>query len=62
MFINIEALFFNALFYAQPMNLLDAVEQNEATDGSPEIDDQNAKALGTEESPAVTIKSTICCG
>ena len=47
MFINIEALFFNALFYTQSMNFLNAVEQNETTDGSPEVDDQNAEALGT---------------
>ena len=62
MFVNIEALFFNALFYTQPMNLLDAVEKDDAADGSPEVDDQNAETLGTEKSPAMTIEGTICCG
>ena len=59
MLINVEAFLFDALVDAQAVQFLDAVEQGEATGSSPEVDDQYAKALSTEESPAVTVESTI---
>ena len=59
MLINVETFLFDALVDAQTVQFLDAIEQSEATGGSPEVDDQDAKALSTEESPAVTIESTI---
>ena len=59
MLVNVEPLLLDALVDAQAMQLLDAVEQGESTGASPEVDDQDAKALSTEESPAVTIESAI---
>ena len=59
MFINVEAFLFNALVDAQAMQFLDAIEQGEATGGSPEVDDQDSEQLSTEESPAMTIEGTI---
>ena len=59
MLINVETFLFNALVDAQTVQFLDAIEQSEATGSSPEVDDQDAKALSTEESPAVTIESTV---
>ena len=59
MFVNIETFFFNALVNAQAMQFLDAIEQGETTGGSPEVDDEDAIALGTEETPAVAIEGTI---
>ena len=58
MFVNIEAFLFNTLVDAQAMQFLDAEEQYKTTDGSPEVDNQNAKALSSEETPSVTIEST----
>jgi len=59
MLVNIEAFFLNSVTYAQTMQFLDAIEQGETTDSSPKVDDQYAKALGSEESPAVTVEGTI---
>ena len=59
MFVDIETFLFNALVDAQAVQLLDAVEQGESTGGSPEVDDQDAKALSTEESPAVTVEGVM---
>ena len=59
MLVNVEAFLFNALVNTQAMQLLYAVEQGETTGGSPEVDDEDAKALGTEETPAVAIEGTI---
>ena len=59
MLVNVEPLLLNALVDAQAMQLLDAVEQGESTGASLEVDDQDAQALSTEESPAVTIESAI---
>ena len=59
MFVNIQSFVLNAAINTQTMQLLDAIEQDEATGGSPEVDDQDAEALRPEESPAMTIESTI---
>ena len=44
------------------MQALDGVEQDEAAGGCPEVDDQDAEALSTEEAPSVTVQGTIGCG
>ena len=59
MFIDVETFFFDSLVYAQTVQLLDAIEQDETTGGSPKVDDQNSETLGTEEPPTMTIESTI---
>ena len=59
MFIDIETFLLNTLVDAQSMQLLDAEEQDETTRCSPEVDDQNAEALSTEESPSVTVERTV---
>ena len=59
MFIDVETFFFDSLVYAQTMQLLDAIEQDETAGGSPKVDDQNPKTLGPEEPPTMTIESTI---
>ena len=59
MFIDVETFFFDSLVYAQTVQLLDAVEQDETTGGSPKVDDQNSETLGTEKPPTMTIESTI---
>ena len=59
MFVNIQTFVLNATVDAQTMQLLDAIEQDKATGGSPEVDDQDAEALRTKESPTMTIECTI---
>ena len=59
MFIDIEAFFLNTLVYAQSMQFLDTVEQDDTAGGSPEVNDQYAEALSTEEAPSITIEGTI---
>ena len=50
MLINVETFLFDTLVDAQAVQFLDTVEQGEATGGSPEVDDQDAKQLSTKES------------
>ena len=59
MFVNVEAFLFDTLVDAQAVQFLDAVEQGETTGGSPEVDDEDAEQLSTEESPAVTVESAV---
>ena len=59
MFVNVKTFFLYSFIYAQAMDIFDAVEQNQAAACCPEVDDQNAKKLGTEETPAVTVESTV---
>ena len=59
MFVNVETFLLDALVDTQAMQLLDAVEQNESTDSSPKVDDQDAKALSAEKSPAASVESAI---
>ena len=59
MLVNVESFLFNSLINTQAVQFLDTVEQGEATGSCPEIDDQDAKQLSTEESPAVTIERAI---
>ena len=59
MFVNIQTFVLNATVDAQTMQFLDAIEQDKATGGSPEVDDQDAEALRTKESPTMTLECTI---
>ena len=59
MFVDVETFFFYALADTQAVRLLDAVEQDESAGGSPEVNDQNAEALSTEESPTMTVECTV---
>ena len=59
MFVNIQSFVLNAAINAQTMQLLDAIEQDKATGGSPEVDDQDAEALRPEESPSMTIEGPV---
>lgn len=59
MLVDVEAFFLYAFADAQAMYFLYTIEQYESTGGCPEIDDQDAKALCTEEAPTVTIESTV---
>jgi hypothetical protein len=59
MFINVETFLLDALVNAQAVQLLNAIEENDTTGSSPEVNDQDAKALSSEESPSMTIESTI---
>ena len=59
MLIDVKTLVLDALVDAQSVQLLDAVEQDDTTGSSPEVDDQDAEALSTEESPSVTVERTV---
>ena len=59
MFIDVEAFLFNSPVNAQAMQALDTIEKRETAGGSPEVDNEDAEALGTEESPSVTIESAV---
>ena len=59
MLVDVETFFLDARFYTQTMQFLDAVEEDEAAYGCPEVDDEDAKAFSTEESPAVAVESTV---
>ena len=62
MFVDVEAFLFHAGTNPESVHFLDAEEEQEATCGGPEVDDKYSKALGSEESPAVTVESAIGCG
>ena len=53
--VNIEAFLLNTLVDAQAVDILDSEEQDDTTGSSPEVDDQYAEYLSTEEAPAVSI-------
>jgi hypothetical protein len=57
--IDIEAFFLNALVDAQTMQFLDAIEESEATNCSPEVDNEDTEALCSEESPTMTIEGAV---
>ena len=59
MLVNVETFFLDTTVDTQTVQLLDTIEQNETTDSSPKVDDEDAKAFCTEESPAVAIESTV---
>ena len=59
MFINVESFFLYTGTDTQTMQSLDAEEQDETTNCSPEVDNQYAETLSSEEAPAVSVESTI---
>ena len=59
MFVDVEAFLFDAVVNAQTMQFLDTKEQGETTGSSPEVDDEDAEALSTEESLSSSIEGTI---
>ena len=61
MLVNIKTFLLDALVHTQAMQLLDAVEQGKSTGGSPEVDNEDTKALGSEKSPSVTVEGTTTC-
>ena len=61
-FVDVKPFVLDTGINAQSVYLFNTIEQHDTTDGSPEVDNQNAKALRTEKSPSVTIESTaISC-
>ena len=59
MFIDVESFFLYTSTNTQAMQLLDAVEQDKTAGGCPKVDAENAEALGAEESPSMTIESSV---
>ena len=62
MFIDIKSFFLDTGTDTQAVQLLDAVEQDETAGGCPKVDAENAEALGAEESPSMTIESSVRSG
>ena len=62
MFIDVETFLFNAGIHSEAVQFLDAIEEDESTGGCPEVDDEDAEALGSEEAPSVTVEGTIARG
>ena len=62
MLVNIQALVLDAGWHSETVKLLDAKEEKEATGGCPEVDDENAEALCSEETPAVAVESAVARG
>ena len=59
MFVDVETFLLDAGRYTKTVELLDAIEESESTSCCPKVDDEDAEALSTEESPTVTIESTV---
>ena len=62
MFVNIQALVLDAGWHSEAVELLNAKEEKEAAGSCPEVDDEDAGALCSEETPAVTVESTVARG
>ncbi len=62
MLVHIETFLFDPGADAQATELLDAVEEQETTHGSPQDDDQDTEALHAEEVPAVAVEKTAVGG
>ena len=62
MLIDIQSLFLDTRLDTKAVQFPDAEEQDDATGGCPEVDDEYAEALRTEEAPAMTIESTVAGG
>ena len=59
MLIHIQSLVLNTGRHAQAVNRLNAKEKQPATHCCPEVNDEYAKALSTEETPAVAVKGSV---
>ena len=62
MFIDVQPFVLNASRNTQAMDLLDGKEEYDTAGGCPQVDNQNPKQFGTEETPTVAIQSTIIDG
>ena len=62
MFVNIQTFVLDAGRNAKPMEFLDAIEEGDAAGCSPEVDDEDTKALGSEKAPAMSIEGAISGG
>ena len=61
MFVDVETFFLDARLNTQAVQFLDAVEEDESTGGCPEVDNEDAEALCTEETPTKAIECTVAC-
>ena len=59
MFIDVESFFFNTLVNTQTCNLLDCSEEDDTTASSPEVNNDDAECLSTEESKSVSVETTV---
>ena len=62
MLIHVQSFVLNTGRHPKAVKFLDAKEEKEAAGSSPEVDDEDAEALSTEESPAASVESAIGCG
>ena len=59
MLVDVQTFFFHTGRNAETVQLLDAIEEDDTTGSSPEVNHENAKALSTEEAPTVAIEGTV---
>lgn len=59
MFVDIQSFFLYTGTHSQSMEFPDAIEEDETTGGSPQVDHQNAEALSSEKSPSVAVEGTV---
>ena len=59
MLVDVETFLLYTLAYTQTMKLLDAIEQDEATGSSPEVDYEDTKHLCAKEAPTKAIEGTV---
>ena len=59
MLVDVETFLLYTLAYTQTMKLLDAIEQDEATGSSPEVNHEDTKHLCAKEAPTKTVACAI---
>ena len=59
MFVHVKSFVLDAGGNAKTVQLLDTVEEDEATGGSPEVNDEDTESFSSEEAPAMTIKGSV---
>ena len=59
MFVNVQSFVLNTGRHPKAVKFLDAKEEKEAANCSPEVDDEDAEALSAKETPAVTVESAV---
>ena len=62
MLVHIQTFVLDTGGNAQAVKFLDTVEECDTASCSPEVDNQDTECLSTEESPAVTVESTVAGG
>ena len=60
--VDVEAFLLDALVYTQSAELVDALEEDEAHDCRPNVDDNDAEALCPEEAETATIQGATVNG